>query len=658
MTHRRNVSSAAKAERDLRGVAASVESHSDADAQYRSIFESSIDGLIINDLDGYVVEVNPAFCAMHGYTRDELIGRHPTTFIHPDSHYLLAEYVITVLAGSHFQGRAMDLRRDGSTFPVEVHGAGFTYKGKPHILGIVRDVTAQVAAERREREQEAQYRGIFEATMDALIINDLNGYVAEANPAACRMHGYTHDEFVGLHSPVFIHPDSHPIFADFLATVKAGEVFRTQAQNLRRDGTPFPIEVVGAPLTFRGAPHVLAVVRDITEQVQASQQLEQRVAERTRELSTLLEVSQHVASTLDLEPLLGTILDQLKLSVDFTGAGVLALDGDEFTVLGYRGPLPQEQALNLRFRLTEELGHWQVVHSREPLLVADTLAQLEAGRTTHGDDGGMRTRFDYIRSWMLLPLMHKDLVIGALSVEHSEPNHYTAHDLALAQAIANQAAVAIENARLYTKAQELASLQERQRLARELHDSVTQAVYGLTLYTEAASRQLAAGDTDGVSSYLDEMRDTAREALQEMRLLIFALRPPVLEQEGLAGALRARLEAVEGRAPGLTATLDVQGEQRAPVAVEAALYRIALEALNNALKYAQAHHVQVSLEQTAEATILEIRDDGVGFDPAKVPENGHLGLRGMRERAEHIGTRLEVESTKGHGTRIRVEVRR
>ena len=207
------------------------------------------------------------------------------------------------------------------------------------------------------------------------------------------------------------------------------------------------------------------------------------------------------------------------------------------------------------------------------------------------------------------------------------------------------------------RVQALTVVEERNRLARDLHDSVTQALYGLTLSAEAAARQLAAGDADAAEGQLREVRETAQQALQEMRLLIFELRPPVLEAQGLASALQARLAAVEERA-GLATALAVVGDGRLPENVEAELDRVAQEALNNALKHARAHRIEVRLRQGERDVALEIADDGVGFDAGAAGPRGGLGLRGMAERAARLGGRLAVESRPGAGTRVTVEVPR
>jgi signal transduction histidine kinase len=174
------------------------------------------------------------------------------------------------------------------------------------------------------------------------------------------------------------------------------------------------------------------------------------------------------------------------------------------------------------------------------------------------------------------------------------------------------------------------------------------------LYAEATARLLTAGHIDAAAGHLRDLRDTAQEALREMRLLIFELRPPALEN-GLASALQNRLDAVESRG-GLKTELHVAGKEAGSLALHTELYHIALEALNNALKHANAQSVQVALRYEDAGIQLEICDDGIGFDPAIARLGGGLGLAGMRERAQRIGALLEVDSAVGKGTSILVRV--
>jgi signal transduction histidine kinase len=155
--------------------------------------------------------------------------------------------------------------------------------------------------------------------------------------------------------------------------------------------------------------------------------------------------------------------------------------------------------------------------------------------------------------------------------------------------------------------------------------------------------------------HLREIRATTYDALREMRLLIFELRPPVLKREGLAAALQVRLDAVEGRF-GMETEFQGNGVSQLSPDVEEGLYRVAQEALNNILKHARASSVAVSLSQSQEVVTLEIIDNGTGFDPLAARERGGFGLRGMEERAARLGGQLVIDSTPGKGTRIQVEI--
>jgi signal transduction histidine kinase len=196
---------------------------------------------------------------------------------------------------------------------------------------------------------------------------------------------------------------------------------------------------------------------------------------------------------------------------------------------------------------------------------------------------------------------------------------------------------------------------ERNRLARDLHDSVAQALYSMTLYAEATNRAMAAGKQDVVTKNIRELHDMAREAMLDMRLLIFELHPTVLEDEGLIAALQARIAAVESRG-GVQAQIYVDEERRLPLPIEEALYWIAQEALNNAVKHAKAQHVAIRLYFGERKVHLEVQDDGSGFDAAVSRHTGGMGMRGIKERVEQIDGKLDIQSVPEEGTTIKVEV--
>ncbi|RPI48264.1 MAG: GAF domain-containing protein, partial [Chloroflexi bacterium] len=255
------------------------------------------------------------------------------------------------------------------------------------------------------------------------------------------------------------------------------------------------------------------------------------------------------------------------------------------------------------------------------------------------------------------PVHAKGEILGALGVVSRPGRQFTAEEVALLASIADQVGVAAENARLYQQAEQLATLQERERLARDLHDSVTQSLYSANLMVETARRAAQAADLPEVERYLLRLGEVNRGALKEMRLLLHQLRPLDLEGEGLVGALQKRLDAVEART-GVEVRLLAEAELALPPPAEEALYRIAVEALNNALKHAGAASVTVQVRrlrgQLGSRVEMSVIDDGHGFDPEEVEHRGGMGLLTMRQRAERLGGTLEIDSVPGRGTTMRV----
>ncbi len=331
--------------------------------------------------------------------------------------------------------------------------------------------------------------------------------------------------------------------------------------------------------------------RNIDQQIQAYQNLEQAVEDRTRELSTVLDVSKKIATTLELEPLLNLILDQIETILPYSGAAIFTLDGDLLEVAACHVP-----SLSLPKRVItlslDHLGQYLPVIQDKKVMILDDVhgaSPLALAFLNSFPQSGF-TELEHARSWIGIPLVIWDRVMGLLSLTHNVPGYYTQNHARLAQSITYQVAIAIENARLYEKAQNLATLEERNRIARELHDSVTQLLYGITLYCTATTRTLQSENFKQVEQNLAEIKENALQALREMRLLILELNPPLLQKEGLVKALTASLETIESRT-GLETELKTDGVYKLPRTLEPDLYRIAMEALNNLVRYAKAQKV-------------------------------------------------------------------
>ena len=262
------------------------------------------------------------------------------------------------------------------------------------------------------------------------------------------------------------------------------------------------------------------------------------------------------------------------------------------------------------------------------------------------------------------PLTIKDHVSGTLVVidKLGGAAEFNQDDLDLLVGFANQAAIAIDNAQLYQKAQTLAVAEERSRLARELHDAVTQTLFSASLIAEAVPSAWEKDPNQG-RELLQELRGLSRGALAEMRTLLLELRPASLLETQLEELLRQLGEAASGR-EGIPVDVIVEGKASLPPEVHIALYRIAQEALNNVVKHARASHVMIHLRYTKEerseknqedkyGVRLAIKDDGRGFDVIQTPHH-RLGLEIMQERAQAIGAKLSIDTHPGKGTQVNV----
>ena len=264
-----------------------------------------------------------------------------------------------------------------------------------------------------------------------------------------------------------------------------------------------------------------------------------------------------------------------------------------------------------------------------------------------------------MRTFLGVPIVSRGEVIGSFYLTEKKGGRgalFTDDDEELIRTLAAHAAIAIENARLHERSRELSTIEERKRLARELHDSVTQTLFSIGLTAEAAAG-LVEADPARARDQLGHLQELTRTAMGEMRSLIFELRPAELETEGLAAALRKHVDVVR-RLHAQEIELCVEGDRRLPPDVEKGLLRIAQEALGNAVRHSGAGSVTLTLAAHDSRVSLRVADDGHGFDPEEaVTRSRRLVLTSMRERAEALGGTLEIDSEPGRGTTVDVEVR-
>ncbi|MBK6662254.1 MAG: GAF domain-containing protein [Thermoflexaceae bacterium] len=323
------------------------------------------------------------------------------------------------------------------------------------------DMTSELSGRELElREREQLYRSMFEATSDGMLILDVEMRVVTVNPALCRMHGRSAEEFSSIPMSEFLHPQYQSLVRALVQGARQGQDHRVRAVALRADRSEFPVEIFATPITYQGEAHVLGVVRDITEQVETEAVLERLVDERTREIGTLLEVSNSLSSTLEPRALVEQIVQKLKEIVDYQAAGILTYENGFLTILGghrepgdYSSPL----AVGLRFPATRLRGIWEQLEKGQAVVVVDARGDdpiaIDYRQANGGDEAFVATN-PHIRAWLAVPMVVNDRVVGMLNMSRPEVGYFTRRHADVALAFAAQAGVAIENARLFAAATE------------------------------------------------------------------------------------------------------------------------------------------------------------------------------------------------------------
>jgi signal transduction histidine kinase len=402
------------------------------------------------------------------------------------------------------------------------------------------------------------------------------------------------------------------------------------------------------PQTFSEEMHRdFAAIQPAAASIVASRRAFLRERQRAHELETVAKVSAVAASILDVDKLLKSVTELVHLNFPDYQIFIYLLDDSGKTLTLASGYRRFGNLQNVRIELS--CKDWVVSRAgqlRRGMIVNDIVKSKEFTPMP---------MLPNARSEIAVPMAAGDRLIGVLNVQSQITHRFSEADLWVMGALADLIAVAIQNARLYKRAQEGAVLEERNRLARELHDSVSQALYGIALGARTA-HQLWQQNPALLGDPLNYILSLAEGGLNEMRALIFELRPETLENEGLISALTKQTVSIQTR-HNISVQTHFCPEPDVPVNMKEAVYRIAREALHNITKHAHATQVVVRIQCDAVAMSLEIVDNGAGFDPnGDFP--GHLGLKSMRERAQKLNGSCEIVSAPGHGTAIMIRIPR
>lgn len=671
-----------------------------AEAHYRIMAEQTTDWVFWLSPEGRILDMSPSCEQLTGHRADEFIS-DPELFsriIHPDDLIPWKTYRGRVEQGqSDGELEYRIIRQDGATRWMLLT-CSLIVDDTGRCLGArcnSRDITERKLAEEALRQTNAELNTIFQALPDLYFRLAADGTILDHRAGRVSDLYVAPEVFLGQRMPDILPDDIGRRLAQaFQQVLETGQRVRVEY------ALPMPggIKFYEARLSRCRSDQIIAVIRNISdykeaqaalqeandrlearvndrtaelmrlnarlkEEIDERQQietelralnmtLEQRVNDRTRALTALYHISAAAVNAGNLAAFLERSLAEVATALHSEAGIIMLLNPD-----GAAASLTQWHLNNHPALISELQGQDQISGSKghlfatvlpltHPLLIPDMTEDPRVPESMHKGQA---------KSLLIGPLKADGQTLGVIGLTRKAAQSYEAEESALFATMADQIGAAIQSHQLCQIAQEAVLLDERQRLARELHSVVAQNLYGLVTFTEAGLAQLETADFANIHGTLERIGETLRQTLREMRLFIHQLRPDVLKQEGLVGALHLRLAAVEGRS-------DIQTEFRVDETItltqplESALYQVAREALNNILRHAHATTVSVTLYPDGDRVALKVTDDGRGFDPQTL-DNGGLGMAIMRQAMEEVGGDLEIVSAPGKGTQVRASWR-
>ncbi|NQT74374.1 MAG: PAS domain S-box protein [Chloroflexi bacterium] len=651
----------------------------ESEERFRTIFESANDEIIYVDKSGTVIDRNRKGENILGYTLEEVIGKN----INELGSTLSKEQMSTMLKlfSDAMQGTGgwgltelEMIHKNGSRVFVQASVSPLKKKGGTEgVLIILRDITKRKQAEEALRESEGKLREIFENVNDEIVYLDQSGTIVDLNNRIEDMFGYTRNELVGKNLgelELFSSEDLVEFatsFDNLIAESVPGESrFLKEFEAKRKDGSTVFVESSARLIERDGKPAgLLSVIRDITERKQA----EEEILQRNRELAALNAVAQTASQSLNLDKTLTNAVDKILEVLNTRHGGIYLLDQEEkkLTLKVHRG-ISDSQANEASVLGIGEGNVGRVLESKEPLFIESLSNSSEFA----AKESLSIVASEKLQSVVLLPLQARGKTLGVMFAATEHDRIFTAEERDILVTIGHQISTAIENALLYEELQRkeeirgevlqqtiLAQEEERRRIARELHDQTSQVLTGASAMIEASVAALPWG-TDEIKERLRETRVSLTNMLVDVRNIIYELRPTMLDDLGLVAAARWHAEDYLERA-GIKAHFETAGRKRKlPAKVETAVFRIIQEATTNIVKHARAKNARIKLEFHKDSLILNIEDDGRGFELQKAmnPTNKKrgMGLLNIKERVEILDGDFRIESQRGRGTQITVVI--
>ncbi len=512
--------------------------------------------------------------------------------------------------------------------------------------------------------QDSLLDTLFDRMPMGVAVFDRNGNIVRLNHAwiefaSSGAQPQIEGDWTGCHI-YDVFPETQEWADDMAVKVYSGETVTMRSLQLEIDGRVSYWDAAFSPVFEAGEiVGIIEVVTDVTDREITHQELEARVEERTRELARKKEVADGLHYILDTlnsccpeEQVLDFIISEARRLLGSEAISVyrLHVEGGIATMELQRG-IEDEAVAHLEIPILGSGYVAQTIMQRKPMVMPDVapLVATAAEQMPPEQQANLWKLLEHFKAILAVPMIVNNEVYGGLTMYYPEPREFSDEDISLAEDLADHLALALENARLREHAEESAAAEERSRLARDLHDAVTQTLFSASLIAEVLPQLWERNEEEG-RKRLTQLRDLTRGALAEMRTLLLELRPATLDEVPLTDLFRQLVAATHGRS-GIEIDVDIETECDLDPDAKIVFYRIAQEALNNVAKHSGATRATLALAQLGDTVQLSVVDDGRGFATAETrPES--LGLNIMRERAESVGAELAVASTPDTGTRV------
>ena len=658
--------------------------------RYKSLAENTRDIIwFVRYADGQILEGNQAACKTYGYSADEIKQLNIKDLRSPDTYESLTKQLFRANAEGHLF-ETTHIRKNGEQFPVEVNAQGVVIDGEKALLSIIRDITERKQAEAalhrqieetRKRTEELEVLGevssimrlaktrtelirllieqslkVMEAQAGALALINGNSLVFQAQ--SCTIEQWAGKSIPRDQSSFWkVIQQEEALFYESCSSLSPSIWPDWMLANpplfqacvlvpLKNIDTTIGLLFLGFTNAQKFYPTEKSLILAIAEmagtalhRMSISDSLEKLVAERTGELETIYHVTAAASAAPELIASMQAALTPILEAIHTNHGAILLFDPQDA-----KPYLVVEQNLSQilqELQRKENLEQWIFEH-RQPFICHLQIHQPE-NNSTKGMD------------FAALPMRVGNRVVGVLEIGREESEPLNLEEITLLSFIADHLALVVDNARLLFQTEQNAVSSERSRMARELHDSVTQMLYSATLFAEGGRRSIEQGEIQPVKEYLAQLGLITQQALKEMRLMVYELRSPDLNLEDLPQIIRKRLDSVEIRA-GVQVDLKIGRMPSLTLEKTETIYRIILEALNNSLKHSKAQNLTVAIQKEKTNLVLRVKDDGQGFIPSEAAKSGGLGLTTMKERAELCGGQVRINSHPGKGTEIVIHI--